>query len=110
MAKIKMLTIPSVAQDMVEFDLSKLPVGYNTVKSFIQLTSQFKGKHGLPGGSEVKELPPNRGNMDLTPGLVDPLKEETTTYSSTLSWRIPWTEDLAAAIHGVTKNWTQLSD
>ena len=27
------------------------------------------------------------------------------THSSTLAWKIPW-----ATIHGVAKNWTQLSD
>ena len=29
------------------------------------------------------------------------------THSSTLAWKIPWTE---AAVHGVVKSWTQLSD
>ena len=27
-------------------------------------------------------------------------------HSSTLAWKIPW----AAAVHGVAKSWTQLSD
>ena len=29
------------------------------------------------------------------------------THSSTLAWKIPWTE---AAVHGVAKSWTRLSD
>ena len=28
-------------------------------------------------------------------------------HSSTLAWKIPWME---AAVHGVAKSWTQLSD
>ena len=29
-------------------------------------------------------------------------------HSSTLAWKIPWTEE--TAVHGVTRSWTQLSD
>ena len=38
-------------------------------------------------------------------GWEDPLEKRKTTHSSILAWRIPWT-----AVHGVTKNQTQLSD
>ena len=31
------------------------------------------------------------------------------TQSSILAWKIPWTEELGATIHGITKSWTQLS-
>ena len=31
-------------------------------------------------------------------------------HSSTLAWQIPWTEEPAAAVHGVAKSQTQLSD
>ena len=30
-------------------------------------------------------------------------------YSSTLAWKIPWTEEPVAAVHGVTKSQTRLS-
>ena len=40
----------------------------------------------------------------------DPLEKEMATHSSTLAWKIPWTESLAGTVHGVTKSWTQLSD
>ena len=33
------------------------------------------------------------GDPSLIPGWEDPLKKETTTHSSILSWRIPWTEE-----------------
>ena len=29
-------------------------------------------------------------------------------YSSTLAWKIPWTEE--PAVHGVARSWTRLSD
>ena len=32
-------------------------------------------------------------------------------HSSTLAWKIPWTEEPGgAAVHGVAQNWTQLND
>ena len=31
-------------------------------------------------------------------------------HSSTLAWKIPWTEAWKAAVHGVAKSWTQQSD
>ena len=41
----------------------------------------------------------------------DTLKEEMATHSSILAWEIPQTEEpWQAAIYGVAKNWTQLSD
>ena len=43
----------------------------------------------------VKNLPAGTGNLRDTgsiPGLEDPLEEGMTTHSSTLAWRIPWTE------------------
>ena len=33
------------------------------------------------------------------------------THSSTLAWKIPWTEEPGGAtVHGVAKSWTRLSD
>ena len=42
-------------------------------------------------------------------GWEDPLEKETATHSSTLAWKIPWTEE-PGRLHGVTKSQTQLSD
>ena len=41
----------------------------------------------------------------------DPLEEEMATHSSTLAWRIPWTEEPGGLItvHGVTKSRTRLN-
>ena len=44
----------------------------------------------------VKNLPASGGDtrdLDLIPGLEDPLEEEIATCSSILAWRIPWTEE-----------------
>ena len=44
----------------------------------------------------VKNLPANTGNvrgMVHSLGWEDPLEDYTETHSSTLAWRIPWTEE-----------------
>ena len=40
----------------------------------------------------------------------DPLEEGMATHSSSLAWRIPWTEERGGlSIHGVTKSRTQMT-
>ena len=49
----------------------------------------------FPGGSVVKNLPANAratGDMGSSLGWEDPLKEEMSTHSSILAWRIPFSE------------------
>ena len=62
----------------------------------------------------LKNLPANAGDVrdeDLIPGWQDPLEKGTATHSSSLAWAIPWTEEPGwAAVHGVAKSWTRLSD
>ena len=41
-------------------------------------------------------------------GWEDPLEEGTAIKSSTLPWRIPWTEE-PGGLHGVAKSQTQVS-
>ena len=48
---------------------------------------------GFPGGSAVKNLSANAGDVGLIPGQEDPLEEETATHSGILAWEIPWTEE-----------------
>ena len=57
-------------------------------------SSELSLCRGFPGGSMVKNPPANAGDtrdMGLIPEL-DPLEKEMATYSSTLAWSIPWTE------------------
>ena len=42
-------------------------------------------------------------------GREDPLGKEMAIHSSTIAWKIPWTEE-PGRLHGVPKSWTQLSD
>ena len=51
---------------------------------------------GFPGRSVVKNPPANsemQAMLFQSLGGEDPLEEETTTHSSILAWRIPWTEE-----------------
>ena len=41
-------------------------------------------------------------------GQEDPLEKEMATHSIILAWRVPWTENLWAEVHGVKKSRTQL--
>ena len=55
----------------------------------------------------VKNLPAMQKTWVQSLGWEDPLEKGMATHSGILAWRIPWTE---AVVHGVTKNWTQLSN
>ena len=62
---------------------------------------------GFPGDSVVKKKKKKKqlssvGDMSSTLGWEDPLEESMATHTSILAWRILW-----AAIHRVTKSWTQ---
>ena len=41
----------------------------------------------------VKHLPVMRETQVLSLGWEDPLEKEISTHSSTLTWKIPWTEE-----------------
>ena len=44
----------------------------------------------------VKRLSTMRESWVLSPGREDYLEKEMATHSSTLAWKIPWTEKLGA--------------
>ena len=59
----------------------------------------------------VKNPPAMRETWVQSLGWEDPLEEGMATYSSILAWRIPMDRGAWwAAIHGVEKGQTQLSD
>ena len=68
---------------------------------------------GFPGGSAVKNLPENEGDMGSM-GQKDPLEKEMATHSSILAWEISWkhvaSPSMEATIHRVTKSQTRLSN
>ena len=41
----------------------------------------------------VKHLPAMQETQGLSLGWEDPLEKEIATHSSTLAWKIPWTEE-----------------
>ena len=68
----------------------------------------------FPGGSNGKVSACSVGDPGSIPGLGRPLEKEMPTHSSTLAWKIPWTERLLrawqATVHEVAKSRTRLSD
>ena len=54
----------------------------------------------------VKHLPTMWETQVRSLGWEDPLEKEMATHSSTLAWKIPWTEECG----GVAKSQTRLSD
>ena len=59
----------------------------------------------------VKCLPAVQETWVRSLGQEDPLEKEMATHSSTLAWKIPWTEEPGRLQSmGVTKSRTQLSD
>ena len=71
---------------------------------------------GFPGGTVVKNLTANAGDMVRSLGGEDPPEEETATYSSILAWEIPWTEEPGGVawgpknVRGLTERQTLLSN
>ena len=47
----------------------------------------------FPGGSDSKVSVYNAGDLGLIPGLGRPLEKEMEIHSSTIAWKIPWTEE-----------------
>ena len=43
-------------------------------------------------------------------GQEDPVEKEMAPHSSTLAWKIPWTEEPGSTVHRVAKSQTRLSN
>ena len=48
---------------------------------------------GFPGGSDGKESAAVAETWIQSPDQEDPLEKEMATYSSVLTWKIPWMEE-----------------
>ena len=57
----------------------------------------------------VKNLPTVQETRVQSLGWEDPLEKEMATRSSILTWKISWTQEMWAAVHGVAKSWARLS-
>ena len=58
----------------------------------------------------VKHLPTMRETWVRFLGREDPLEKEMTTHSSTLAWKIPWTEECGRLQSMGSQSRTRLSD
>ena len=57
----------------------------------------------------VKNLPAMRETQVQSLGQEDPLEEGMATYSSTIAWRIPWTEESGGLRFMGSQSQTRLS-
>ena len=57
------------------------------------LNLSTKMTEDFPGGSDGKASVYNAGDPDSIPGLEDPLEMEMAIHSSTIAWKISWTEE-----------------
>ena len=67
------------------------------------------GYRGFPCGSVVKNPLANQETQETrvpSLGLEDLLEKEMAAHSRVLAWKIPWTEEPAGPLHGVTKSLT----
>ena len=64
-----------------------------------------------PGGSDSKHLSTVWETQVRSLGREDPLEKEMAIHSSTIAWKIPWTEE-PGRLHpwGLYKSWIWLSD
>ena len=60
------------------------------VKFYIMKTTESLG---FPGGSDDKASACKQETQVRSLGREDPLEKEIATHSSTLAWKIPWTEE-----------------
>ena len=75
---------------------------------------RYLARMGFPGGSGGKHLYQMQETQVQSWDLKDPLEKEMAAHSSTLAWKIPWTEDpgrpQSVGLHRVRHNWaTSLS-
>ena len=62
----------------------------------IGISNSLDIHQGFLGGSVVKNLPAKQETLEAqvqSRGQEDPLEEEMAIHSSTLAWKIPWTEE-----------------
>ena len=58
----------------------------------------------------VKRLSTMQETLVQALGWEDPLEKEMAIHSSTIAWKIPWTEEPGRLVYGVTKSRTRLNN
>ena len=80
----------SQEQFMGHLDLQRKPL---VLKGIDLGACTSKWTEDFPGGSDGKASAYNVGDLGSIPGLGNLLEKEMATHSSTLAWKIPWTEE-----------------
>ena len=70
----------------------------------------FNTSQDFPGGLDGKVSIYNAGDLGLALGWEIPLEKEMAICSSTIAWKIPWTEEPGKLVYRVAKSRTLLSD
>ena len=111
---LKTDVISSITFVLIRFcyqTLARKTLGFQSFSGLGIAKSSSRGKRGISLVAQmVRRLPTMQETLVRSLGQEDPLEKEMATHSSTLAWKIPWTESLAGTVHGVTKSRTQLSD
>ena len=63
-----------------------------------------------PVAQTVKRLSSTQETWVQSLGWEDPLEKEMSIHSSTIAWKIPWTEEPGRLVHGVAKSRTRLRE
>ena len=63
------------------------------VKVFSDYYDELLSTLGFPDGSVVNNPSAKQETLAQSLGREDPLEKDMATHSSTLAWRIPWTEE-----------------
>ena len=66
---------------------------YNTLVKNVNIGGGCASVKASLVAQMVKNLPAMQGSWVQSLGQEDPLEEEMGTHSSTLAWKIPWTEE-----------------
>ena len=68
-------------------------VHINTGEGYEDFCVLISCYQGIPGGWDGKASACGAGDLGSIPRLRRPLEKEMATHSSTLAWKIPWTEE-----------------
>ena len=63
------------------------------IQWIIEKAREFQKNIDFPGGSDGKASVCNAGDLVSIPGQEDILEKEMAIHSSTIAWKIPWTEE-----------------
>ena len=87
------LTIPILWEHLQDRLPEPIPTSFSILRGPSLKYTRLILTTGFPGGSDGKEPAYIAGDPGSILGREDPLEKEMATHSSTLAWKIPWTEE-----------------